>query len=354
MGSNINAVRAKKVMREYADDLEGLTNQECAELGISPNSCKILQENLGWGANGILTPEKEKRLIDAGFAPGFVNSLGGPDGKKALHQRVKWLAGHLDYLSRHLETERGLDPNRLRDELVVLDELLHITPDATAAIGALIYVAKDINQIDPARRLAVRALGVMAKKEISDSDAQKIVDTMIRVLNTKSIGLYNDALFALGMMGPRAKVAAPYLAIALNHEEPALRINASFALLSMGPDAEIAVSRLIDALKDGDPRVRENAVGALGSIGPKAQIAVPHIENKLADDDRRMRLNAAWALGQIGQPTTSSIAALEIMAVNDPDPECRAAAKTSLDILKGQTEKSAMAGPLSPQATLLK
>ena len=354
MGSNINAVRAKKVMREYADDLEGLTNQECAELGISPNSCKILQENLGWGANGILTAEKRKRLIDAGFGRGFVDNLAGTDGKKALHQRVKWLAGHLDYLRTHLETKEGLNLDHLRNELVVLDELHHIAPDATAAIGALIYVAKDTDQIYPARRLAVRTLGLMGEKGISDADAKKIVDTMIRVLNTENIGLYSDALLALGMMGPRARVAVPYIAIALNHEEPDLQTNAAFALLCLGPDAEIAVPRLIDALKDNDPRVRINAVGALGSIGPKAYNAVPHIENKLAKDDPHMRLTAAWALGQIGRPTTSSIAALETMAVNDRDPKCRAAAKMSLDILKGQTEKSAMTGPLYPQATLLK
>jgi len=380
MGKNINATRAEKVIRAYADGTEGLTGQECTGLGISPDSCRMLKEALDWGSKGIITPGERARLIDAGFGRGFVENLAGTDGKKALLQRVKWLTGHLDHLN-HLSLKQGLMESQVNELIRVVLELYHMGPDARGAIGALTYVVKNDNliylmrdknkqdqeEIVDVRRFAVQALGIMGLYSISSQDAEKAISALIMAMNIRApeqyknaelaqidLTLYKEAILSLCAFGPRAKFAVPYIIIALKHEDTDVRVKASFALLRIGPGAAMAVSPLTAALEDDEPKVQVNAAGALGAIGSPARSAVPHLEKKLTNNNPQLRKNAALSLGKIGQPTGSSIAALIDMAKNDPELYCRAAAASSLKKLWGQTEKSDVSEPTPPHATFLK
>lgn len=380
MDKDINVTRAEKLIRKYADGTEGLTDQECSGLGISADSCHMLQEAMDWGSKGIITPAERAKLIDAGFARGFVENLAGTDGKKALLQRVKWLTGHLDHLN-HLSLEQGLMESQVNELIRVVLELYHIGPDAIGAISILTYVVKNDNliyvirdkkkkdqdEIVDVRRFAVQALGIMGLYEIPSQDAEKAISALIMGMNIRApeqyknaerakidLTLYKDAIVGLSAFGPRAKFAVPYIIIALNHDDPDVRVKASFALLRIGPGAETAVSPLTAALEDDEPRVQVNAAGALGAIGFPARSAVPHLEKKLTNNNPHLRKNAAWSLGEIGQPTASTIAALENMAENDPELYCRSAAVLSLKRLRGQTEKSDASVPTSSHAILLK
>jgi HEAT repeat protein len=92
--------------------------------------------------------------------------------------------------------------------------------------------------------------------------------------------------------------------------DPDVREEAVSALGWIGPAAEPAVPALIKAVADANPNVRRAAVSALGQIGPAAEPAVPVLIKALADpedpdlrvgplDFLNVREAAAMALGTI-------------------------------------------------------
>ncbi len=94
---------------------------------------------------------------------------------------------------------------------------------------------------------------------------------MIPIRANEDWDLSETAMDTLGRIGAPA---VPALVVALENEDPTLRVQAAKILARIGPDARQSVAPLILALDDPDESVRKAAARALGQIGPAAQDAV--------------------------------------------------------------------------------
>lgn len=150
--------------------------------------------------------------------------------------------------------------------------------------------------------------------------------------------------FALGRMGPKAKMAVPALKASLGEVVGETRLNVGQALwqieqhawgipvltqtLKYKPDANVrvasaealgrigtqakrAVPDLAKSLSDESPLVRAAAATALAEIGKEAKPAVSELAEALEDEDLSVCAAAAFALGQIGPDAKAAVTALE-------------------------------------------
>lgn len=301
MGNEItpqfNAALAEKVIKAYVDD-DALTLSECINLEIPEESCELLQDVLECGPEGIITTEEHQKLVDARMAKEFVDGLAGTDGKKALRERVKWLADHLE-------------PRRM-------DELAEIGPDAEYAVGPLIdTMVSDDRGLRYAARRALYAIGP--------------VPSLIEILRDDNPHRRKQATEVLTNLLSRA---VPALLKALRGKHPKLRERAAHILKNNSFYAKKYMPDLIKELSNKDPKVREIMALTLGRIGPEAKPAVPALTKALEDNRPRVREATAWALGRIGHAEAPVIDALEKLAKGDPDEGVRYMAKKALEKLK--------------------
>jgi HEAT repeat protein len=252
--------------------------------------------------------------------------------------------------------------------------LLHIGPDAEAAIKPLADLAKDQHEENEAvRSIAVNALGHIGPKAIpiltdllQDSDvflrrkaadvfgvmgpqAQDAVAALIRAFEDESFDVRWNARGSLERIGKVAvpqlstaceegksftrvyaawaliridskanKSAVQSLAASLNNPNPKIRADAAWALSDAKADAEPALVALIGAMRDEDGHVRCNAAEALAGIGANAFPAVPVLATSLSDANAEVRCAAAGALGKIGPKASGALPAL-IEALKDLD-----------------------------------
>lgn len=203
--------------------------------------------------------------------------------------------------------------------------------------------------------LAVFALLLLGTPVWAQSDAEIEIEKLISELGDEDREVRNDAVHALGKIGPRAVSA---LSAALLSEDENLRVWAAIALAGLGPDAAPAVPALIRslshlhvrsiaipalvnlgspavlplaaALSDEDWNIRDSAAWVLGEIGPRAAPAVPALVSLLSDDDRDVRAGGARALYAIGPEAASAVPALAD-AVSDRDRTVRRWGTKALD-----------------------
>lgn len=90
----------------------------------------------------------------------------------------------------------------------------------------------------------------------------------------------------------------------LQDKDTSFRQEALKALGEIGPDGEEAIPSLIQALEDGQDEIRSGAVRALGQMGPKAKSAVPALL-KLHNYDQRPESETFVALCKIGHYYTN-------------------------------------------------
>lgn len=81
-----DAALAEKVLKAFAEGVEGLSYEECQALEVE-GGCSDLEYGLDW-------PNKPENLLRDGFTKEFVDTFMGPDGLRALRERAKWLADH--------------------------------------------------------------------------------------------------------------------------------------------------------------------------------------------------------------------------------------------------------------------
>ena len=108
------------------------------------------------------------------------------------------------------------------------------------------------------------------------SKAQSAVPALIEIANQNiSPPSRNDAICALGMVGPSAKAALPSLLQWTTNADWKGRLYAIRSLYEIGAEPDRVMPVLISALHDPNQMVQSQAVLTLGEWGPNARIAVP-------------------------------------------------------------------------------
>ena len=190
---------------------------------------------------------------------------------------------------------------------------------------------------------------------------------------TKAIASKSDrarlAVYALGSMGPRAAVAAPELAQALQQDDPAVRALAARALGKIGPDAKSSlpqlekilidpvaavrieaalatwlitgqakhVAVLVKDLGDESVRVREIACQALATMKGGAKDAVEPVAKLL--NDKELRIRAIMTLGEIGPAAGKTSPELKKL-LQDKDGDTQLASAFALWQITGDGKES--------------
>ncbi len=122
--------------------------------------------------------------------------------------------------------------------------------------------------------------------------------------------LRQDAILALGEIGPAAQSAVPALQVALTAADQNTRVTAAKAIWQIVREADDVVTALVGVLDNGDDEARRAAAEQLQQMGPWAEAAVPALSKMLQDKDWCNRCAAAEALGAIGPKAAPAIPAL--------------------------------------------
>jgi HEAT repeat protein len=169
-----------------------------------------------------------------------------------------------------------------------------------------------------------------------DPEGKECVPALIKALGHEDGDVVRVTANCLGLLGPRAKAAAPSLAAALTREfDEAMQdyddvqATISRALRRIGPDAKPAIPALIRTVRAR--RMHENNIGGndrwadciaataaaetLGSFGSEARGAIPALMDALRSyevncDTRPLQRAAALALGRIRSEAQVAISAL--------------------------------------------
>ena len=223
--------------------------------------------------------------------------------------------------------------------------------EATAAITALGTNAipellKLLQTHDPRWRRT--ALSLAAK--LPTRWGQKVVN---QLGPSRAAALQVGAAQALGVLGPKAAVAAPQLALAMSEPGPGVRGAAVTALEQIGEPAIPDLTLVL--LQAKDPVVRRTATFLLGRLG--AQAAIPGLALALDDVDPGVRVEAVSTLLRMGAQSWPAVPAL-VAHLNDPDATVRAFASSSLSMIGNPTlpavSKVLASGDTNAQKAVLK
>jgi HEAT repeat protein len=202
-----------------------------------------------------------------------VDALGriGPDAAAALPQLAELATGN---------------PGALRG--AALEALQHLGP---AAVPTL---AKGLASRDPSERAAsAAALGGVLP---ASGDA---VAPLRAALKDDDFEVRRHAVFALGLLGPKASAAVPDLVRVLAEApEPELRAQAALALGQIDPAADAAQKVLKAALGDADAQVRRHSAQALNRPAVKPGVVPekyqPLVKKGLAWLARQQHPDGRW------------------------------------------------------------
>ena len=193
---------------------------------------------------------------------------------------------------------------RVRHVAVLGIQYMGAKPDA--AVPALCKLLSDPD--DWVRGSALIALGLMGSK------AKPAVPAFIATLrfgtNEHIVGIRATAAWALGEVGPDARMAVPWLRQSLSNTNAPMRLSAAIALWRISQNTNV-VSVVIEQF-DRNPQNRE-ILRALGEMGPLASSAVPTLLKLLRDPD---------SLGPYVQPL-----AREALKKIDPEAAAQAGVK---------------------------
>jgi HEAT repeat protein len=146
--------------------------------------------------------------------------------------------------------------------------------------------------------------------------------------------------------GESARTALPVLRKVLTSEtDHTVRLRIAEALLKLQPNDRVATECLAELLTGrNESELRQGAASALGAAGAgRNPIAVASLTDALDDPSPQVRAAAATSLGLFGRSAANSISRLENSALNDI-PTVRQAATLALASIRGmQNEQSAPA-----------
>ena len=127
---------------------------------------------------------------------------------------------------------------------------------------------------------------------------------LIAAARDKQAEVRENAVFALGLIGPKVDGVLPIVRAAMGDSDDRVRNRASSALAALdGPE----IAGLIASLRGRDPRAQQSAAEALLEMGPKASPAVPALMAHLADDHEGVLSYAMMALSAIGAPAVPAL-----------------------------------------------
>lgn len=219
------------------------------------------------------------------------------------------------------------------ERTVAMYELRRLGLDAAPATAQLIQALDD-----PEREIRALAVGILENIGEEASPAiPKLIDRLGKdklqriVTDAPTTNVGFSAACALGKMGSEA--VGP-LVRCLEHKNPAARVRAVYALGWIGPKAKVATTALIRLLEDEDEMARMAAIQAIAQISPEAKNpedknVIPAILKRLDDENRGVRVAAVDALGSI-KPTTRPAVEGLIKALHDKEGLVQAHAANAL------------------------
>lgn len=191
------------------------------------------------------------------------------------------------------------DSNPLKREYAAYS-LGYFGKNGHSAIAPLVALFKDA--VPAVRDRAVYAICMIGVKGlVKEADLKvaspAIVPALTRALDSKIRFVKFSALWALKLIGPKAKGSVPALVKMLGDKDGTLRVNAIYAASAVGDEA---IPALLGALSSKNNNQRMNAIYALGNMGERAKSALPSIEKYAKDRDPGVRKAVAWAKGKMG------------------------------------------------------
>jgi HEAT repeat protein len=184
---------------------------------------------------------------------------------------------------------------------------------------------------DPAVRSAVleilAAIGPAAKPALDD---------LLKGLSDADPVHRGETVIALAALGSDAQAAVPQLQniLAAADAAPELRYTAAYALGRIGPAAKVAERPLLEMSQSKDELMATVAVWALLNINPEekthVETAIPLLRRALRGDRELVRIEAAVALGDIGAAATAAVPILELVSEDDSSKAVRSAAAEAL------------------------
>ncbi len=259
-------------------------------------------------------------------------------GHEYVRSGAAWALGRIGpaaepAVPRLVETLRSQPPPVVSVRRTVPQALGRIGPAARPAVPELLKLLDDEDR-------AVRVNAAAALWRIAEHE--RAIPALVAMLRTGTGTLPYKAAVALGKLGAPQKGDAalfraeesrvpffeviPALIESLGHADDDVRRAAGRSLGQLGPTT---IPALRQALDHAQAPVRRHAVVALGWIG---EPAVPALIEALKNDLPPVRLTAARELGRLGPAAAEARGAL-IEAVDDPDPQVRAAAAKALSSL---------------------
>jgi HEAT repeat protein/S1-C subfamily serine protease/DNA-directed RNA polymerase subunit RPC12/RpoP len=288
-------------------------------------------------------------------APGTtVYSVGNPAGsgglwiptkgevRQLLHKH-KWRSGEeggkalmeceADVLLTSSPTNHGDSGGPLVNDRGELVAVVHGSSPSERLVSLFIDLAEVRKFLDTYASTSGTKLALEKYSKLgAEVDAGNLPELM-RALDSKDTTVRANAARSLGDLGANARPAVGRLLRALHDPDELVRTLALESLNKIGAPDRGDVRKLVDALKDKDAEVRAYAAGALGLIGADGRAAVRTLLDVLKDTEVPVRQKAAVALGKVGGDAKEQVQPALTAALQDSEPEVRAAAAEGLAAL---------------------
>ena len=206
-----------------------------------------------------------------------------------------------------------------KDAIPALTELLKQDQGPNRVI-----VAETLAKVDPRNPAAISALEETAQGH--------------NLPPRQGMLLRQDAIRALGRLGPDAQAALPVLEKILASGDPSLRLETAIALARVGGDLQAVLPVLLAVIRDRTNSYRARTLEALSQVHT-ADLAVIATLVQLLSEVQPARVTAAEILGRMGTAAQSAVPALTVL-LKASDPETRLQAALALWRIDGRTAET--------------
>jgi HEAT repeat protein len=137
-------------------------------------------------------------------------------------------------------------------------------------------------------------------------EAKPALPMLLDFARSDNPGSANNALFAIGNIGPAAIEAKPIAIAALNDGTPIMRWRAAYTLCQIDPERiNDYLPKVMEPLLSAED-ISDFGIRSLGTFGPRAALVAPELE-KLLENEKK-RLTAAEALAKIRPESGAKLA----------------------------------------------